>query len=139
MIKYIIAFIFLVLFSAAFFFYYWSGGLIAHSTTDMLASANVFLEDVGAGRSDNAYARTSSRFRKEHSPEQFRALIGKQPLLKSQPTRQIDGYSVTRSWKQGKADYRAILRVAKESVPVKLTLVTEEAEWKVDDVAVEAR
>jgi len=105
----------------------------------MLATANGFLDDVGNGRMESAYARTSARFRQEHAPEQFRALIDKNPLLKSQPSRQIKEYSVTATWKRGTASFQATLQVAKESQPVELRLITEEAAWKVDDLLVTAK
>ena len=139
MITRLLAFLCFLVFCAAFFFYYWSGGLIANSTTDMLATANGFLDDVGNGRMESAYARTSARFRQEHAPEQFRALIDKNPLLKSQPSRQIKEYSVTATWKRGTASFHAILQMAKESQPVELRLITEEAAWKVDDLLVTAK
>src|SRR5437588_2147599 len=98
MVMRLLAFLCFLIFCAAFFFYYWSGGLIANSATDMLATANGFLDDVGGSRLESAYARTSERFRKEHTPEQFRALIDNTPLLKSPSSRQIKDYQVAATW-----------------------------------------
>ena len=139
MIKYLLASAGLLLLGGAFFFYHWQGGLIRLSITDMLASANGFLDDIGAGRIDSAYARTSANFRKVRTADQFKALVDKHPPLKEQPTRKIGGYSVTTTWIRGSATYHATLQVAKESLPVKLGLVTEEGQWKVDDLAVQGK
>jgi hypothetical protein len=139
MIKRSIPFLIFLIVAAAFFYYYWSGGLIANSTTDMLATAKSFLEDVGAGRIDNAYARTSAAFRRQHSPEQFRSLLDMHPLLKTSATRQMNGYHIAANWTRGTADYDVTVLQAKASLPVRLRLVTEEAVWKVDELAVEAK
>ena len=139
MIKRTISFVIFLLLCAAFFFYYWSGGLIANSPTDMLAAAAGFLEDVGGGRVENAYAHTSASFRKEHTPEQFREILDKYPLLKSRPKRQVEGYTTKAPWTHGSATYDVTLLVGKESLPVQLQLVTEEAVWKVDNLTVRTR
>jgi hypothetical protein len=139
MIKRSIPFLIFLIVAAAFFYYYWSGGLIANSPTDMLATAKSFLEDVGAGRIDNAYGRTSASFRMQHSPEQFRSLLDKYPVLKTSTTRNMNGYEVVPTWTRGTAEYNATLLQAKESLPVRLRLVTEEAVWKVDELAVGAK
>ncbi len=139
MIKRTIAFLLFMMFAAAFFYYYWSGGLIANSTTDMLVTANSFLADLGAGRTEAAYTRTSTSFRKEHSLEQFRSLIDRHPILKSGAARQINGHDVRPTWLRGTADYNVTLVEGKQSLPVHLQLVTEEAVWKIDEVAVAAK
>jgi hypothetical protein len=139
MIKRSIPFLIFLIAAAAFFYYYWSGGLIANSPTDMLATAKSFLEDISAGRVDNAYGRTSASFRRQHSPEQFRSLLDKHPLLHTTATRQMDGYDIAPTWTRGTAEYKVTLLQAKASLPVRLRLVTEEAVWKVDELAVEAK
>ena len=135
----LLAFLCFLIFCAAFFGYYWSGGLIANSATDMLATAHGFLDDIGNDRMEGAYARMSARFHKERTLEQFRALIDKYPVLKSQPTRQMKEYQLTGTWTGGKASFAANIQAAKESLPIKLSLVTEEAVWKVDDLVVPAK
>src|SRR5436305_15171631 len=103
MIKRSILFVIFLLLCAAFFFYYWSGGLIANSPADMLGAATGFLEDVGGEQIQNAYAHTSARFRSEYTPEEFRELIDKHPLLKSRPIRQVRGYTISTTWTHGSA------------------------------------
>ena len=139
MVMRLLAFLCFLIFCAAFFAYYWSGGLIANSPTDMLATAKSFLEDIGAGRIDNAYGRTSASFRNHHSPEQFRSLLDKHPVLKTNTTRNVNGYEIISTWTRGAAEYNVTLLQAKESLPVQLRLVTEEAVWKVDELAVRAK
>jgi hypothetical protein len=135
-VKRALLFFLFVVFCAAFFFYYWKGGLIAMSTTDMLSTAGAFLDDIGAGRIDSAYARTTNNFRARHSLTQFRALIDEQPLLKEPAARQLGDYDLkTRHHIQGNATYRCVLQAAKTSLPVKLVLTTEQAEWRIEDFA----
>jgi hypothetical protein len=102
--------------------------------TEMQASqtlAQSFLDDVGNGRLDEAYAETSQGFRQRTTREQFGALVEKYPALKGASGMPQPSSAMTPT----AATFTVALSGPNGSVTVTVHTVKEGTQWKVDRFA----
>jgi hypothetical protein len=119
------------------------GGLLfwglrtAMSTLPALqTSANAFLDDLGAGRVEAAYARTSVGFQANQTLAQFRAMVDQYPALKEHTSRSVNWVHVSQQLGGPIGTVQATVLSAHNSLSFTLTFVQEGEEWKVERFAV---
>ena len=100
------------------------------------ASADAFLNDLGAQRIDNAYARTSKTFQSGQNLTQFRAWVKQYPALTTHTSRSYSGINIFQQPGETQGIVRATVLGPQNSLSFTLVLVKEDERWKVKSLTV---
>jgi hypothetical protein len=117
---------------AAALWLWWVGPLAWFGPT---STAQRFCDDLGAGRVEEAYARTSLAYRRDHSLQHLRAFLEEHRAL---DTRQAPhGRAVSLAWPSGSSRVTASVSAhsPQGAVSLTMTLVQEDGEWRVDGIS----
>jgi hypothetical protein len=100
------------------------------------AVADQFLTEIASGQLEDAYSSTSAGYQKEHSLEQFKEFIDKNPFLKSQTSQMATTTNVTQNPTTLQLTLQYSLSGPDKSGTCTLTIVKEGDQWKIDHFTV---
>ena len=97
------------------------------------AAAEEFLADIAGGQVDLAYSQTTKDFQARQTLQEFRALIDKNPILKTRSSSFLGSQSITGT----RAVFRATVSAPDgKTLNCTVTVVKEGDTWKVDRLTV---
>jgi hypothetical protein len=100
-------------------------------------SADLFLNDLGAGRVDQAYqTHTTQAFQASQSLAQFRAWVNQYPAVTTQTSRQYSGVRIHSGTGGTQAFIQATVLGPNNTLSFTLILVKENDQWKVNRITV---
>ena len=95
-------------------------------TRNIASSASEFMQFIREEKFESAYARTSQSYQAQHSLEVFKKELADRELDQA-----IVSFWSTRSWSNGVGSMKANAMAGDHTVPVDLTLIWEEDQWKI--------
>jgi hypothetical protein len=94
-------------------------------------SADAFMDLIGQGRVDDAYAATAPAFRAAVSLERFREIVARYPAFTKQERRSMDGLRV---YNGRRAIARYNVANAQNTLSLTLALSKVDGQWRVESV-----
>jgi hypothetical protein len=114
---------------------YWMVGMFRELPA-VQASAEAFVNDLGAQRVDAAYARTSKAFQQTQSQDQFRAWVKRYPALTTFTSKSYSGLNLYQQPGGTQGIVKVTLLGPQNSLSLTLILVKQDEQWKVNNISV---
>jgi hypothetical protein len=114
----------------------WAFKSITKDIPPAQASADAFLDDLKAGRTDAAYGSASSSFKTTQTLEQFREFVNRFDTLKTQITRSTESSRLFQGTGGKKVTLKMTLQSPNNAMSCTLIMVEENGQWKVERLSV---
>lgn len=114
---------------------YWGSGMFAELQVAQ-AGADTFLDQLAAGKVDEAYRATAPAFQAKTTAEEFQKLVEQYPAFTDQTRRSTGGMRIYQRPGEPQAVIQYNLAGPHNSVSVALSLVKVGDQWKVEGVNV---